>query len=573
MANKTYAIHPAIGIARMGNAPFTVGDESSYFLSPEAPHEVANEGKAYKIDGKIKKQAQRFRIYEFEDGKATREVTLTEDDVQTITWRVTLANRKAALDTSEKGAGTIAQPTYRPPDFWPAVTRNAAGGIDPNDKGHMCIRPATQSVAPGDGLLTMAGEVAFEQQTAVNTLVVLGQAASEPSTGRLLLFAGDGLSQGVLKGTFSQHAKFGNAENAEVFTNSDNWYDQSADGRVEATITFSDGTTVELSDPEQAAWAICAVPAYAPGIGYYTDLYDVAVDAKRKADADGPVSFKRDIFPILQSVSLLQWVSAKGALGHGSGKLGNYLTKERLRLVSNNNPDSQSDPYIARNAVFARLRNPNNLPKRPFRDLTKTIVGMKQMPQVPDDVINQALAGHDWALPSVTPLQYERLRRWRDGDFEADGLPEYTPLESLPVSDQPDALDRGALKGSSGTPFYPGIESWNVMQLSEMYAAPLRLKSDVMPGDLTMGNAIPWQADFYDCTESWWPVQRPTEVWRDGKPGQSWTPAAWAESKVENFVFEQMVLQWWRLGFIVSNDGGLTFEETERNVLPYDHED
>src|SRR5690349_8649890 len=92
----TYAIHPALGIARLGNAPLDPTDASTYYLGAESPYQVPNQGQSYKADGKIKKQGQRFRIYEFENGIATREITLTEQDVASIVWTVHLANRKPA---------------------------------------------------------------------------------------------------------------------------------------------------------------------------------------------------------------------------------------------------------------------------------------------------------------------------------------------------------------------------------------------------------------------------------------------------------------------------------------------
>ena len=74
---REYRIHPAIGIARLG-------DSDEYYLAPESPGEVANEGSPYRdAQGKIKRQGQRFRIYEFEDGVAKREITSNEAE---ITW-------------------------------------------------------------------------------------------------------------------------------------------------------------------------------------------------------------------------------------------------------------------------------------------------------------------------------------------------------------------------------------------------------------------------------------------------------------------------------------------------------
>src|SRR5262245_14609689 len=47
-ADKTYAIHPAIGIARLGNAVADPADSSSYYLGAESPYQVPNQGQPYK---------------------------------------------------------------------------------------------------------------------------------------------------------------------------------------------------------------------------------------------------------------------------------------------------------------------------------------------------------------------------------------------------------------------------------------------------------------------------------------------------------------------------------------------
>ena len=65
MADPIYRIHPAIGIARVGNA-----DRATFFIGPEFP----NFGPAgppslalfnYKSGGLIRPQAARFRVYEY----------------------------------------------------------------------------------------------------------------------------------------------------------------------------------------------------------------------------------------------------------------------------------------------------------------------------------------------------------------------------------------------------------------------------------------------------------------------------------------------------------------------------
>jgi hypothetical protein len=86
---KYCKIYPGIGIARIGNSP----DE--YFIGPEAPGHPPNpEGGFKDKQGRVKKQAARFRIYGFDDkDKVIGEIT--SDDAE-ITWTVQVANTKAS---------------------------------------------------------------------------------------------------------------------------------------------------------------------------------------------------------------------------------------------------------------------------------------------------------------------------------------------------------------------------------------------------------------------------------------------------------------------------------------------
>src|SRR5512140_1645462 len=104
-SDSIYRIHPAIGVARLGNA-----DPSTYFIGPEAPG-YGPLGSApgtvvppYKAaDGRVKPQGVRFRIYEYANvnGRLTpvREVNLDTPGVVSITWNVHLANKKASFHT------------------------------------------------------------------------------------------------------------------------------------------------------------------------------------------------------------------------------------------------------------------------------------------------------------------------------------------------------------------------------------------------------------------------------------------------------------------------------------------
>src|SRR5262249_14373913 len=97
-----YRIHPAIGVARLGDSP------DDYLIGPDAPGiapaftrpDAVSQGEAHSRDAqqRIKRQGARFRIYEYAPDatgalKAVREITAVDADIQ---WEVRLGNRKAA---------------------------------------------------------------------------------------------------------------------------------------------------------------------------------------------------------------------------------------------------------------------------------------------------------------------------------------------------------------------------------------------------------------------------------------------------------------------------------------------
>ena len=84
----TYKIHPAIGIARVGNSP----DE--FFVGPERVGEVPEPPGGFKdAQCRVKRQAARFRIFAHHDDGSVEEITDAEAE---ITWTVHLVNSKAA---------------------------------------------------------------------------------------------------------------------------------------------------------------------------------------------------------------------------------------------------------------------------------------------------------------------------------------------------------------------------------------------------------------------------------------------------------------------------------------------
>ncbi|MDX1502584.1 MAG: LodA/GoxA family CTQ-dependent oxidase, partial [Thermoanaerobaculia bacterium] len=120
------AIHPAIGIARVGNS------RRGTYLGPEVyPTPAVEPGDARDREGALKRQVARFRVYGYNAaGQVVRELTADWADVE---WSVHVANTKAAwyqwviaLDIPE-AAGTRAPPRN------PKVEDRGTLRIDPGE--------------------------------------------------------------------------------------------------------------------------------------------------------------------------------------------------------------------------------------------------------------------------------------------------------------------------------------------------------------------------------------------------------------------------------------------------------
>src|ERR1700674_3919878 len=134
MANIAYCkIFPSIGIARLGDSP------AGYFISAEAPGHPPDPVAGFKdIDGRVKRQAARFRIYGFDDaGNVVEEVSQSTPGAS-ITWSVQLANQKAAW---YRFLGvTIGEQTDRQGDS--KKLRNQAV----TDRSKLAIKPSARSI-------------------------------------------------------------------------------------------------------------------------------------------------------------------------------------------------------------------------------------------------------------------------------------------------------------------------------------------------------------------------------------------------------------------------------------------
>src|SRR5947208_3549525 len=91
MATTKIRIHPAIGIARLGNSP------EEYFIGPEIPG-VFPDVSVYRDSQQfLKRQATRFRLFAYDErDELLGEITAKDPRVSGIRWVVHLRNTKAA---------------------------------------------------------------------------------------------------------------------------------------------------------------------------------------------------------------------------------------------------------------------------------------------------------------------------------------------------------------------------------------------------------------------------------------------------------------------------------------------
>ena len=253
-----YKIHPAIGIARIGNSP----DE--FFVGPERIGERPNPPGGFKdAQCRVKRQAARFRIFAHHDDGTAEEITKDKAD---ITWTVHLVNSKAANNRGNTEAA-------------------ADLTIDP---GPRTLTGPVQRQVFDTGAIKFSG--------APVTTVPLGEIRSDTDN-HLLVLGGFGHSASPRGDALSGY-----------FWASKGWYDDTSDGPVTATIKLkSDGST----PPVSGAWVIAPPPKFAPYIDNVITLYDrtfqALVDGGLLANPT-QTSYTNDIYPILQRARDTEWV-------------------------------------------------------------------------------------------------------------------------------------------------------------------------------------------------------------------------------------------------------------------------
>lgn len=460
-------IHPAIGIARVGNSP------DQFFVGPEMPGVCDVPAGGYKDAGepskgippRVKRQAARFRIFGYDrDGNAVGELTAAK---ASVTWTVHLANKKAEWFEFRGSDGEHGKPT--------APRRNKKV----MDRNKLIIDPGPRTVTgPGQSAFFSGGRF-------MGIPVPLGEIRTEKD-GRLLVIGGFGKSGTSDKAPPIKH-----------YANNDGWYDDVSDGPVTAQVTLKDGRQLTATP----SWVIVGPPDFSPPTRHFITFHDIAAEAAISRGFMKPASrpsFTRDIYPIFARTLDLQWVQQVALMGHGPGAGGGNFSST-LAALANSGPEQKD----FRQGIFGRLRNPNATGAAATKQANGGF-----MPLLSGDE-GDKVSGKPGTWLSLTRTRYEMMRRWADGEFEADWKGEPEPVRRV----TPDGLDQAALENCSGGPFFPGIEAAWLMRNAAVYSEPFRFDhAQLAAGDVTKRSAIPWQADFFECREHWWPAQRPDEV-------------------------------------------------------------
>ncbi|MBE4750982.1 hypothetical protein G4177_22680 [Corallococcus sp. ZKHCc1 1396] len=648
----SYRIHPAIGVAR-------VGDSEDYYLGPETAKGLPQERtggdvtRFRDVHGGIRRQAARFQIHTFDPANPAapgKRIQPGVDGVVDIEWTVHVANKKAAWYEFQQQLG--ADGTYdamhplRNPRTKDAAGRNALiidpgprtvacrgnnqhppraefSKDDPQGRSYPQTFPATGLLPDNNDITTLGSAIADDQgylytvgghghsgTTALWNLSngLIDNILSDDPTLSDTMIRCVGELRPVADQCYPTWDALSDAMKAELrkdphncpddvdatvafmkgqatiqprldtYANNNFWWDDTSDGPVTATVILQGGARVEVVSP---AWMMVAPPAYAPQLLNMVTLYDTLRDTfitqrdlepefcKGGTFNDGyKPNFQADILPILQRPNDYRWtarVNDQGADAHAE--------LPRQQTANHNFMKYVRDP-----------NSPNDYPGR--------------MPKMAGD---NPLTDQDTRLfLTLTRTQYFFLSQF------SKGLYDDTPSTATPTPGQ--LLDRGVLENCVGGPFCPGIEMTWIARDANFFMEPFRFKHRALagpglrwdtnphdgqglePGDATKYMALPWQADFNECSQQvvqntslwWWPSQRPYEVRYLG-PNQEWQQGYWTRPFDINFEKdEDMVDKWKGLGFILArkdaqpadqgpssvDDPAPLYIEVERLLLP-----
>lgn len=512
------AIHPAIGVARVGDA------KNAFFVGPEVTTPENHSGSYYRTStGALKRQAARFRLYGYNAaGEVVRELTPNNAD---ITWTVHVANRKAdwyqfitALDVPEMAGKQT-------------IRRNKS--ITGQDRQSLVIDPGPRSIS---GTSTAGGKGhKFNTGEFKGNPVYLGELQTDEN-GCLLYLPGHGKSVSP-----SGNPPYDPAD-PDSFNNANDWYDDMADGPVDAKVSI-DGKEIEV----EGAWVISAPPNYAPDVIGWRTMYDLMVDvytANGWMPVPDTTSFSKDVLPQLQRLSNLQWVNKGFYAMFGKARPMDFEDPQFIAQLARTPVSKSNDPF---GELRRQLLNA-------FRPYQPKVNEPRIWPWIYGDTFDGDLFDSSpttmLALPS---LQQLHLQRWANGAFINDWDPDAKPpatLSDVDLAEQPAMLDQASMHYCLADAFHPGCEMTWPMRHVTMYHSPFRIRrlngpqnpdqygqymtQEIAlspdgplhaqgPGDITRWMGLPWQGDTAYCRSgydpdfdlflpTYWPARVPNTV-------------------------------------------------------------
>ncbi len=542
-------IHPGIGVSRVGNSELTgsewiISDDNyaDCYIGPETdnPSPMSYE-KIRDSTGKIKRQGARFRLYGYDSqGNVVREI-LPGDPGTTITWKVTLANRKAQWFRFDHAWD---KSFFRSEQNAPSELRNPTV----QDRASLAITPDTMAIS-GTGARSAPITGKFKSVD-----VTLGELRTD-TKGRLIVLGGKGKAGTTAAEGDKDHDVL--TDNTGGFNNSNQWYDDTSDGPVHAEVTIN-GKSFDV----ESAWVIVAPPNYAPDIVGVTTLYERLEELYMEAGilpTPEKVMFHKHILPTLQRLSQLSWVNRGFYDTFGTGKSYDFLSSLQITNLKTPPNNGQDPNKPDRQTVFNNFQNPSSPTCDPHKwpllygDSFGEDVVDPQNPQKPFLNVNSP---DD--VTSLSYIRYSWFKRWVDGDFIDDSdktPPAFESIDEVPLAQQPAMLDKAALHFCLADAFHPGCEvTWPMRHLS-IYRAPFRIREAAAnaiyvpavgevfdhtdaqipdkglgaqpAGGLTRWMALPWHTDTARCragydadhdggygtyTPAYWPAHVPNQV-------------------------------------------------------------
>ena len=577
-----FRVHPNINFARVGNS-------EEYYIAPEtAAGEVVNregvfgglpikpgtEGTPITEDDfrdakkAVKRQAARFRLYAYDTEQTTypsndagREVkigdTVGGKTIKDIIWQVHLANKKNNNYTITSGTGKnkteegiVAYedgntPPVRNPQYGEnlqAESRRKTLVIDAGPRalaasegGHTKFNNSvTSTYVNGSGEIIEQANYPisfpndhFDMFDPLGKIDTLGEMHIEENTNRLIVKGGYGRASGIK--TNNQPPSLADA------IDNDDWFDDTSDGPVCATIIFTDNTVMQAVH----GWVVCTDPGYAPQtrniVSTWDDIYDTWIQQLQLQpdmyssgfQSTYDAAFDNDVLPVFHGAFLQRWntnLPSKGIKGH------DYLATIKPS-------DSPSDKLPSFKSLI-RKPSPPGTSDAPNNEDGEGV----KMPLALGDAMKSFL--------SVTETQYFLLSQWYDNKYKPVGKP-------LGGGEK---LDKAVLENCLGGRYSPGIDLTFIVRDVNFYAqnwqgetGPFRVNKQplnyadannkdvpflqegyvplrttlVEPGDLCKFMSQPWHTDYNSCathtpdpnptgnnTLYWsWPAQRPVTVY------------------------------------------------------------